>query len=416
MSVPTTAPESVGLSSKRLERIKPAMQAWIDRGTISGAAMMIARNGQLAYSEQIGALSRGGTERMQEDTIFRIYSMTKPIICTALMMLYEEGRFALNTPVATFIPMFAGLKVLDVDGSGNQNLADCVFPITVGDLMKHTAGFTYDFLVDSPVSGMYRDAQIGYNGNRTLEEAAKVMAELPLAYQPNSRFHYSVSIDVAAYLLEILEDKPIREILKEKLFDPLNMVDTDFCVPKSKSSRLASMYGAADLVGPNHTIVTQFQNWQQGICDELDVTSSYPVDAPETFGRGGHGLYSTAVDYINFAQMLANGGTWHGERLIGRKTLELMHSNHLRADQLPWEIGGILNHGYGYGLGSRTLLEPGVAGTMGSVGEFGWAGAATTYYWVDPTEEMVGLFMAQYQGPDDPDRYFRQLAYQAIDD
>ncbi|MEM7131824.1 MAG: serine hydrolase domain-containing protein [Chloroflexota bacterium] len=416
MSMQMSTPDTVGLNIDRLARIKPSMQSWIDRGTISGATMIISRRGQIAYSEQIGEIKKNSGVPMESDTIFRIYSMTKPIICTALMMLYEEGRFGLNTPAATFMSMLADLKVLEVEESGNQKEVACKQPITVGDLMKHTAGFTYDFLIDSPVGELYRQAQIGHNGNRTLEECAKILAELPLAYQPDSRWHYSISIDVAAYLLQVLEDKPLGDVLKERIFVPLGMVDTDFCVPDEKLHRLAAMYGVGDLVGVNATVLTQFEAYQQGIHSELDVQKSYPTSSPETFARGGHGLYSTGPDYMKFAQMLANCGKWQGQRLIGRKTLELMHANHLRADQLPWELSGVVNHGYGFGLGSRSMMAPGLAATPGSEGEFGWAGAATTYYWIDPQEEMIGIFMTQYQGADEPDKRFRQLAYQAIDD
>lgn len=416
MSIPISSPENVGLSSARLDRIKPAMQSWIDRGTIAGATMMISRKGQLAYAEEIGELQKNSGQPMQSDTLFRIYSMTKPIICTALMMLYEEGRFALNTPAADFVPMLGKLKVLEVDSPNNQKEVDCIMPITIADLMKHTAGFTYDFLVDSPVGELYRQARVGNDASRTLEECAKVIGEMPLAYQPGSRWHYSISIDVAAYVLQVLEQKPLRDILQERLFQPLNMVDTDFCVPNNKLSRLATMYGVGDIIGLNATQVSQFIAWQNGEHHELDVEEAYPTSAQDVFQRGGHGLFSTVADYMNFAQMLANGGTWNGQRLIGRKTLELMHANHLRADQLPYEIGGVPTYGYGFGLGSRSMTDPGLAGIPGSIGEFGWAGAASTYYWVDPVEEMVGVFMTQYQGIDEPDRYFRQLAYQAIDD
>ena len=411
---PTTIPEDVGMSSARLERIAPAMQKWIDNGTISGASMMIARHGQIAYDQQIGHLGKDQESAMESDTIVRIFSMTKPIVCTALMMLFEEGHFQLHTPVSKFIPAMGQGKVLEVDSAGEPKEVDQIRPPTVGELMSHTAGFTYDFLVDSPVGELYRQAKIGNDASRPLGSFIEELARLPLAYQPGSRWHYSVSIDVAAHLIEIIADQPLRDFLQERIFGPLNMVDTDFCVPEEKLPRLAKMYGVADLIAPGMTLVEMFMAWQQGIHNELDMSVNYPVDKPDTFARGGHALFSTASDYMRFALMLQQNGVANGERLIGRKTLELMHDNRIPAHLLPWEIGGLVIPGYGFGLGSRTMMNAGMAGVPGSVGEYGWAGAASTFYWVDPVEEMVGVFMTQYQGIDEPDRDFRVLAYQAI--
>ncbi len=418
MTLPTAAPEDVGLSSERLDRIRPAMQRWIDRGTLAGASMMLARRGKVVYAEQVGELDQTSGTAMPDDAIFRIYSMTKPIVCTALMMLFEEGRFQLTTPVAAFIPTLGQAKVLREDGSTED--IDPMRPILVGDLMKHTAGFTYDFLVDSPVGEMYRQAKLGHSGSRSLQEFVQTLAELPLAYQPGTRWHYSVSIDVAAHLLEILADQPLRDVLRERVFTPLGMEDTDFYVPEEKQSRLATMYGAADLVGEQMTLLKMFGAWQAGAWSELDVSESYPIDKPD-FARGGHGLYSTTQDYMRFALMLLNnslpdGGEADSTHVLGRKTLELMHTNHIPPALLPLEISGLPQMGYGFGLGSRTMLNVGAAGIPSSVGEFGWAGAASTYYWVDPAEEFVGVFMTQYQGVDEPDKDFHVLAYQAIVD
>ncbi len=420
MTLPTTTPEEVGLSSERLHRIRPAMQRWIDRGTLAGASMMLARRGKVAYAEQVGALDQAQGTAMPDDAIFRIYSMTKPIICTALMTLFEEGRFQLTTPVATFIPALGQIKVLQQDASLGTSEVDLLRPILIGDLMKHTAGFTYDFLVDSPVGEMYREAQLGHKASRSLAECVQTLAALPLAYQPGTRWHYSVSIDVAAHLLEILADQPLRDVLHERIFAPLGMVDTDFYVPEEKRSRLAAMYGVDDLIGKNMTALKMFGAWQAGAWSQLDVSESYPADNPN-FARGGHGLYSTTSDYLRFALMLLdnslpNNGALDGPRILGRKTLELMHTNHIPPALLPLEIGGVPRLGYGFGLGSRTLLDVGAAGIPSSVGEFGWAGAASTYYWVDPAEELVGVFMTQYQGVDEPDKDFHVLAYQAIVD
>jgi CubicO group peptidase (beta-lactamase class C family) len=411
MSDTAASPESVGISSDRLARIRPAMQRWIDRGTIAGASMMIARRGKIVYADQIGRMSKETDEALRSDAIFRIYSMTKPIVCTALMMLYEEGRFQLITPLATFIPAFANVKVLQQDKEVAPQR-----PITIGDLMTHLGGFTYDFLIDSPVGELYRQHELMHNAQRTLQQFVDELARLPLAYHPGTKWHYSVSIDVAAHVIEIIANQPLRHFLRERIFDPLGMVDTDFYVPPEKRHRLAAMYGVGDLGARGMTILHMFSNWQQGILERIDPQESYPVDQPETFARGGHGLFSTAQDYMRFALMLLNGGTLDGTRILGRKTLELMHANHIPPALLPWDIAGIAYPGYGFGLGSRVLMDVGLSGMPGTVGEFGWAGAATTYYWVDPAESFAGVFMTQYQGLEEPQRDFRALAYQAIVD
>ncbi len=411
MSDTTASPESVGISSDRLARIRPAMQRWIDRGTIAGASMMIARRGTIIYADQVGRMDKETDEAMRSDAIFRIYSMTKPIVCTALMTLYEEGRFQLITPLATFIPAFANVKVLQQDKEVAPQR-----PITIGDLMTHLGGFTYDFLIDSPVGELYRQHELMHNAQRTLQQFVDELARLPLAYHPGTKWHYSVSIDVAAHVIEIIANQPLRHFLRERIFDPLGMVDTDFYVPPEKRHRLAAMYGVGDLGARGMTILHMFSNWQQGILERIDPQESYPVDQPETFARGGHGLFSTVQDYMRFALMLLNGGTLDGTRVLGRKTLELMHANHIPLALLPWDIAGIAYPGYGFGLGSRVLMDVGLSGMPGTVGEFGWAGAATTYYWVDPAESFAGVFMTQYQGLDEPQRDFRALAYQAIVD
>ena len=416
MSFAVRAPESVGMSSERLSRIRPAIQAWVDRGTIAGASMMVARRNEVVYFDRVGNMDREGGEAMRDDAIFRIYSMTKPIICTALMTLYEEGRFQLFSPVAQFIPALAQVKVFETDASGAARTVDLARPILIGDLMAHTAGFTYDFLEDSPVGEMYRQVGLMANADRTLEKFVQELGQIPLAYQPGSRWHYSVSIDVAAHLIEVLADQSLRDFLHERIFDPLGMADTDSCVPENKLARLASMYGVADLCAPNMTLSQQILARNDLPVERLDVAGNYPVDKPETFARGGAGLFSTTQDYMAFALMLLNKGQLDGKRILGRKTVELMHANRIPAALQPLQIGPLPMFGYGFGLGSRILLDVGAAGTLGTIDEFGWAGAASTYYWIDPSEELVGVFMTQYQGLDAPDADFRVLVYQAIAD
>jgi CubicO group peptidase (beta-lactamase class C family) len=409
-------PEAVGFSSARLARIKPAMQRYVDERGFRGISTMLARHGKIVHSEQVGWRDRESNAPMAQDTIFRLYSMTKPIVCTALMMLYEEGRFQLFEPLAAYLPAFGKVRVYKQnpdDTAGEEKLSRM---ITVRDLLTHTAGLTYNFLDDSPVSEMYRKPGFLGDSNRCLEEVVDDLASLPLAFQPGTRWHYSMGIDVAARLIEVLSGLPLREFLKQRILDPLAMIDTDYCVPAEKYDRLAAMYGLPDIAGPNTSIKTMVEAFNNGCNERQDVSETYPVDKPETFVRGGYGLFSTAKDYMRFAQMLLNGGTLDGQPVIGRKTLDLMHSNHLPTRLLPIELGGAPVSGYGFGLGSRVLLDVAASGVPGSPGEFGWSGAAKTYYWVDPVEEIVGVFMTQSMfSLDNPDKTFQVLAYQALE-
>nr|VFK27842.1 MAG: CubicO group peptidase, beta-lactamase class C family [Candidatus Kentron sp. MB]VFK31818.1 MAG: CubicO group peptidase, beta-lactamase class C family [Candidatus Kentron sp. MB]VFK75583.1 MAG: CubicO group peptidase, beta-lactamase class C family [Candidatus Kentron sp. MB] len=414
MTIETATPGSVGISSERLARIKPAMQTWIDSGTIVGASMMLARRNKIVYRAEMGEMDKEAGVPMPGNAIFRIYSMTKPIVCTALMTLYEEGRFQLITPVAEFIPALGKVKVLHKTRSGNMREEKPKSPITVGDLMKHTAGFTYDMLEDSPVAALYREAELTHDGRRSLEQFVQTLAGFPLAYHPGSMWHYGVSIDVAAYLTEVLADQPLEEVLRERIFSPLGMADTGFSVPAEKRARCAAMYGVGDVAGRHMTMSKMQTATENGTWGRLDVEDSYPMASSGTFARGGHGLFSTTRDYLRFALMLLGNGALDDARILGRKTAELMHVNHLPRELLPFENAGVVFDGYGFGLGSRTMMNVGAAGIPGSVGEFGWAGAASTYYWIDPVEELVGIFMTQYQGLKEPNKDFRVLAYQAI--
>jgi CubicO group peptidase (beta-lactamase class C family) len=285
----------------------------------------------------------------------------------------------------------------------------------VRDLMTHMSGLTYHFVEDSPLGQMYNEAKI-FEAKCTLEAAIDDLARLPLAFQPGSRWRYSVGIDVAARVIEVISGRPLGVFLRERLFEPLGMADTAFGVPPEKRSRLAAMYGRPE-VGGGATMRSALEAWSKGVNDRLDLSNSYPVDSPDVFMRGGHGLFGTIGDYFCFAQMLTNGGEFEGARIIGRKTLELMHSNHVPAALLPLEIGGLPLPGYGFGLGSRVLLDVAQSGAPGSVGEFGWSGAAKTHFWVDPKEQLIGLFMTQSMMSFDlPELDLRALAYQAIED
>jgi CubicO group peptidase (beta-lactamase class C family) len=404
--------EAAGMSARRLERIRPAMQAYVDRGVFAGINTLIARRGKVVHAGEFGWRDKEAGTAMTADTIFRLYSMTKPIVCVGLMTLFEEGRFRLIDPLAKYIPAFGRVKVRDADGS----LVDPVRPILVRDLMTHMSGLSYHFVEDSPLAKLYNEGKL-LDAQSPLEAAIEDLARLPLAFQPGARWRYSVGIDVAARVIEVISGRPLGQFLRERLFEPLGMDDTAYGVPPEKRSRLAAMYGRPDVIARGVTMSSEFEAWLKGVNDRLDVSKSYPVDSPDVFVRGGHGLFSTIGDYFRFAQMLANSGEFDGARILGRKTLELMHLNHVPAALLPLEIAGLPLPGYGFGLGSRVLMDVAQSGAPGSVGEFGWSGAAKTQYWVDPKEELVGLFMTQSMMSFDlPELDLRALAYQAIED
>ena len=413
MSTNVTQPEKVGMSGSRLARIAPVMESYVGERGVAGISTMISRRGEIVHAEQFGLQDTEAGTPMAPDTIFRIYSMTKPIVSTALMLLHEEGAFQLENPVAQYLPAFGATKVSADDGT----LVDQVRPMQIRDLLSHTSGLTYDFLTDNPVSQLYRDARIMNDATRPLDALIDELATLPLAFQPGTRWHYSVGIDVAARLIEVLSGQALGDFLRARLFDPLGMGDTGFGVPDSQLERVSAMYGLPDLISENYSAIELMEAAFSGFNERIDVSATYPTSTPDVFQRGGLGLFSTTSDYMRFAQMLANGGTLDGERIVGRKTLELMHTNHLPVELLPYELLGLPIPGMGFGLGSRVMLDVAETAGPGSVGEYGWAGAAKTYYWVDPAEELVGLFMSQYMtGMQLPERDFRSLVYQAIDD
>lgn len=400
-------PKSHGFDARRLCRIRPRMQRYVDSGQFSGITTLIARRGHAVHCEHTGVRDQESRAALDASTIFRIYSMTKPVVCTALMTLYEEARFHLHEPVATYLPAFAKVKVWN----GGQTLAEPVRPITIRDLFTHTAGLTYNFLEDTPVGKMYLDAGLLRDPGAPLEAVAGELARMPLAFQPGSRWHYSMGTDVLAHLIEVLSGQPLQEFLRERIFGPLGMQDTDFSVPEAKRPRVAAMYGHPDIA--THT----FSACIAAPVGPVDVSKTYPMDNTTTFARGGYGLFSTAADYLRFAQMLLNRGELDGERILSPAVVGLMHSNHLPASLLPYSIASVAAPGYGFGLGSRVLLNPAESGLPGSVGEFGWAGAANTYYWVDPKLEMIGIYMTQHMmSVEMAPREFYVLAYQAVVD
>ena len=412
MTISIETPETVGFSSKRLGRIRPAMQAYVEGHGFSGLSTMLARHGKIIHFEQVGWQDRETQTPMSADTIFRLYSMTKPIVCTAFMTLYEEACFRLTDPVAKFIPAFAKLRVLAGNKDAGYKEVDCNRPVTIVDLLTHTSGLTYHFLEDSPVSIQYLESQMG-KADQTLEEMIDQLAQFPLAFQPGTRWQYSIGIDVIARLIEVISGQKLQQFLRERIFEPLKMADTGFSVPAEKLARLATAYGLPDVA--TSTLSTIAQAYERGYNERIDVEATHPATNTTSFARGGFGLFSTTGDYMRFAQMLLNRGQLEGVRILAPKIVDLMHMNHVPKSLLPWEIGGLPSMGYGFGLGSRVLLNVAESALPGSVGEFGWGGAAKTYYWIDPQEELIGILMAQYMaGWDEPEKDFQILAYQAM--
>jgi CubicO group peptidase (beta-lactamase class C family) len=397
----TVTPEEVGFSASRLSRIGTWMQGYIDQNKLAGTIAMVARRGQVAYLKRFGIMDLEAAKPMQFDTIFRIYSMTKPITSVALMMLYEEGRFQLHDPVSKFIPEFADVKVFAGATEEGFGVTELEREITIWHLLTHTAGLTYDFFEDSPVDAMYREADL-HQPDRTAEEVVHEIVQLPLVHQPGTAWRYSMATDVLGYLIEVISGMTLDVVFGEKILKPLGMEDTDFYVPEAKLDRFAAEYGPTE----------------NGGMELLDAPATSQYTKPPRFLSGGAGLVSTASDYMRFTQMLLNGGELEGTRLLGRKTVELMTINHLPDELIPIQVQPHTLHGCGFGLGFRVLVSLAQAGRLGSEGEFGWGGGASTSFFVDPKEQLIGLLLTQLV----PSRYypirneFKVLVYQALVD
>ncbi len=387
-SLPCAVPEEVGMSASRLERIAPVMQGYVDAGKIPGALTMIAREGRLVHFEKFGMQDVAEAKPIEFDTIFRIYSMTKPITSVAVMMLYEEGHFQLNTPISEFIPAFKDMKVYSQDYS---DIIDAEREMTIKHLLTHTSGLIYGGDGSRPIDVEYEKANF-YAG--TLAEMARKLGEIPLFHQPGAAWNYGMSTDVLGYLVEVVSGIPFEEFLKTRIFEPLGMMDTAFSVPDAKADRYATLYEPADDAG-------------------IQVIENAPVSTgPRNFPpSGGAGLQSTAADYLRFCQMLLNDGELEGERLLGRKTVELIRLNHIEDTWQPLE-----REGCGFGLGFAVVTD--VAGTqsLGSPGSYAWGGLASTTFWIDPVEELVAILMTQLIGDSPFHAQFRVLTYQAIID
>jgi CubicO group peptidase (beta-lactamase class C family) len=394
----------VRTGSSRWGRIVPAMQRLVDTGDYPGFSMLVFRRGEVVFEEVIGSMDLENDRPLEKDTILRMYSQTKPVACAALLMLFEEGKFLLDDPVSRFIPAFGRMKVFGGMTMEGMRLVDPERPMTIRQLFTHTAGLSYGFDAEHPVDRLYAKAgliDLVTYARLPLAETIEKLAELPLYNHPGAVWNYSMSHDVVGYLVSLLAEMPFEDFMKQRIFEPLGMEDTDFCVAPEKAWRLASLYATGEdgqtvLAGPQEECV---------------------LLKPPVAAMGGMGLVSTQRDYLRFARLLLNGGELDGVRLLGSKTVELMRSNHLTPAQLA-SMGNAEypNQGFGYGLGVGVLLDRGLNGAMRSVGAYGWGGAAGTEAIIDPQEDTVLLLGTQRL--DAPYRHaalFENLVYQALD-
>lgn len=393
----TTNPKKVGMSQARLERIEPAMQAFVDEQKLAGTLTLVARKGKVVHVEGVGYRDREAKAPMSEDTIFRIYSMTKPITAVAALTLWEQGKFQMNDPVSKYLPELANLKVYAGMDGENMVLEDTSKVMTIKQLFTHTAGFSYGF-TQSPVDKLYQQSAL-FSGQIKRQDLLKEVAKLPLNHQPGSKWNYSIGTDIIGILVERLSGQTLGAYFEQHIFEPLEMDDTGFYVPKDKQDRLAQIY-----------VINQ---QGQTVPMENEPLGDY-LSAPE-IESGGGGLVSTIEDYYTFTQMLLNGGEYQGKRILGRKTVEYMRTNHLPTSLIPFEP---TSTGEGYGLAMSVTVDEQGANTMGSAGDYGWAGAASTYFRIDPKEQMIVISMTQLM----PSSYFsynkdfKNIAYQALID
>ena len=406
-TLPLVAPEQVGLSAQRLARISAWMKGWVDSGKLPGVTVCVMRKGQLAFAETYGKMDVERNKPVRPDTIFRIYSMTKPLTSTAIMMLYEEGRFQLDDPISRFIPAFKNPRVYAGGSRGKIDSVPAEREITFRDLLTHTSGLTYGFMESNPVDALYRAKDgVEYGAAETsLKQVTEKLATFPLIAQPGKAWNYSVATDVLGYLVEVISGQPFEQYLVEKVIKPLGMIDTDFFVPAAKHERFAANYQAG----------------ADGKLQLIDDPGKSRYLSPRKVNSGGGGLVSTASDYLRFAKFMLNKGELDGVRLLGRKTVELMTMNHLKGDMADMGMPRFSEstyYGVGFGLGFSVMIDPAKAHILGSPGEFAWGGAASTAFWCDPAEDMAVVLLTQLMPSSTYPirRELRVLTYQAIVD
>jgi CubicO group peptidase (beta-lactamase class C family) len=392
-----TSPEAAGMSRAALDRIDDHLKRrYIDANRFPGTQLVVYRRGQVVHSSVQGFADLERKAPMRDDTIFRIYSMTKPITSVAFMMLVEQGLVALDEPVHKYIPEWKNLGVFQAGTAPAFVTRPPARPMQIVDLLRHTSGLTYGFQQRSNVDAAYRDNQIGtIELAGTLDSMIAALAKIPLEFSPGEAWNYSVSTDVIGYLVGKISGIPFERFLKERIFDPLGMADTDFYVPAEKAHRLAACYNA--------TVSGMMAVHSPGAKSALslqDDPATSPYRSPPSLISGGGGLCSTAADYLTFCRALLNGGELDGVRLIGPKTLALMTANHLPGNRdLPEMSRSMFAEatysGVGFGLGFSVTMNPAKTLVPGSPGEYAWGGAATTSFWIDPAEELITIFMTQ---------------------
>jgi CubicO group peptidase (beta-lactamase class C family) len=388
--LPLARPESVGMSSERLERLRSGMHGLVDRGEIPGIVTAVAKDGKVVHFEAVGARVVETGAPMRKDSIFRIYSMSKPITAVAMMMLLEEGKWRLDDPVAKHIPEFANLKVAIIDReTGGVTQVPPDHPMTMRELMTHSSGLTYGLFGATAVDGMYAHAKV-LNRDEPMKAMIDKLAKIPLLFQPGERWHYGVGAEVQGYLVEKLSGTPFPQFLEQRIFEPLQMKDTAFHVPSGKIDRFAAFY--------------TYDEDRKFVVHPSDDYTTAPA-----LPSGGSGLVSTVSDYLRFGQMLLNGGELGGVRLLSPRTVELMTKNMLPASK-PLEPG------IGFGLGFAVIEDPLAGGGYHGPGTYSWSGAAGTWFWIDPVYKLILVGMIQHRGEGTPEvgALSRSLVYQAI--
>ncbi len=401
----TQPAESAGMSSNRLARADTYLAREVADERLPGMIAIAQRRGKCVQHSVQGMMDIEADRGMQADAIFRIYSMTKPVVSLALMMLHDEGRLQLHDPVSRYIPSFAKTKVFSHISENQPIFVEQDPPMTIFHLLTHTAGLSYAGDPWHPADEAFRKSWNKHGFFRrdmALSEMIEHFAALPLRTQPGSAWHYSVATDVLGYLVQVIADMPLADFLRERIFAPLGMVDTGFDIPPEKHSRLCALY----------------RSDEAGLPQRIDHAEAANGDVrlPTACPSGGGGLVSTAADYLRFANMLLNGGELDGARLVGPLTIERMTANAVPQSMLPLKIG-IERYGYGFGLGFRIMLDVGRANGYSSIGEYGWSGAANTHVVIDPRQELITLMMTQMWSaePHRPRSVYPNLVYQAID-
>ena len=391
-SLPHAKPEQIGLSTARLQRLSDAFKREVDKGTLPGATVLVARRGQIGWFDAIGRQAPGASAPMAQDSLFRIFSMTKPIVSIAIMMLIEDGHFLLSDPVAKFIPEFADQKV-GVENNGKLDLVPEKRQMTVQDLLRHTSGITYDHTGNGLVQQLYPQSRLR-SRKITNAEHASLVASMPLICQPGTEWNYSRSTDILGRIIEIISGKSLGAFLTERILAPLQMAETAFHTGEENAGRLAEAFPTDPWNG-----------------DKVQLFNMLEKPVMES---GGGGLVSTTMDYARFSQMLLNGGALDGNRIVGRKTLELMASDHLASSVKV--NSPLMPAGHGFGLGFAVRTHDGMAPFPGSRGNFFWSGMAGTFFWVDPKEELFAVFMMQGPGQREYIRtMLRNLVYAAVE-